>query len=656
MKKVCSNDVNSSKLQNLLMTLKEGVCKKALLTASVAALCAGILFGSSLTASASDKFPVGDLPDAPEMEELELEIDENSEAVEGNFLTPAPLGVELTTGKHYEYLSDDEKVLYAAIYQAVMGGQYVPYAQRTSTAAANSKIFTFYTGSAPFTNQYTNKADFSYAAARAAEACYYDHANKIELYMVSPTYYGSTLIGNGQYASWMVFVANYDDTKFATLDAQIDSKVNTIVSTIKGYGGNSAWPARNEMIAHDYFCGVYKLVYDQACLAAGNGGYYDFAHTAYGSIVEGSAVCDGYSAGFELIMEKLGVPTMVITGMAGTSGDNGGHAWNIVQLDGNWYEVDTTWADVEQYGKIRTQFFNQTTSAYETGIMGTFHKRVTGINLVGFRMPVARGTHWTRNYIAAGNYAHDTTIWTTGITAPANFVLDYGTSVAFPAVVAPANATNPGIVLTSSNPGVIAVNGNVVTAVGLGTAVVTATTVDGGFQASSTISVNMPVGATFGFNGANYILTSGTTVAFAGGTNSATVNIPAKINVNGAVFSVTAIADNAFMGNGSVKTVKGGKNIKSIGSNAFSGCKRLKSVKLSSAKITKIGAKAFFKSKKLANIEINGNKLKKVGKNAFKGIKKSANIKIKVSSKSKYKKVVKLVKKAGGKGSKYKKN
>ena len=62
-------------------------------------------------------------------------------------------------------------------------------------------------------------------------------------------------------------------------------------------------------------------------------------HNLRGALLEGTAVCDGYAKTYALTLRKLG-----ITGVLVTSKDIG-HAWNMVELDGNWYQVDCTWDD-----------------------------------------------------------------------------------------------------------------------------------------------------------------------------------------------------------------------------------------------------------------------------------------------------------------------
>lgn len=78
----------------------------------------------------------------------------------------------------------------------------------------------------------------------------------------------------------------------------------------------------------------------------------DLAHTAYGALVRDSsgkthsAVCDGYALAFEYLLQQCGIEVIFLGGMAGSDElSAGGHAWNLVKVDGTWYEVDATWDD-----------------------------------------------------------------------------------------------------------------------------------------------------------------------------------------------------------------------------------------------------------------------------------------------------------------------
>ena len=61
--------------------------------------------------------------------------------------------------------------------------------------------------------------------------------------------------------------------------------------------------------------------------------------TAYGALIDRTCVCQGYAALLYRLLLELGVDNRVLTG----TGNGGGHAWNIVELDDVYYNVDPTW-------------------------------------------------------------------------------------------------------------------------------------------------------------------------------------------------------------------------------------------------------------------------------------------------------------------------
>lgn len=61
-------------------------------------------------------------------------------------------------------------------------------------------------------------------------------------------------------------------------------------------------------------------------------------HSAYGALVKGEAVCEGYAEAFCWLADSLGLETKFIYGNYGGQL----HDWNLVKLEGNWYHVDVT--------------------------------------------------------------------------------------------------------------------------------------------------------------------------------------------------------------------------------------------------------------------------------------------------------------------------
>ena len=90
--------------------------------------------------------------------------------------------------------------------------------------------------------------------------------------------------------------------------------------------------------------------------------------------------------------------------------------------------------------------------------------------------------------------------------------------------------------------------------------------------------------------------------------------IPASVNADGKSYKVTAIAADAFRGNKGLKKVIIGKNVKTIGKNAFSGCSGLKDITISSTNLASVGSKAFKGISPKAKIKVPSARLAKYRK------------------------------------------
>lgn len=68
---------------------------------------------------------------------------------------------------------------------------------------------------------------------------------------------------------------------------------------------------------------------------------YHTAFTAYGCLIEGKAVCEGYTNSVQLLCEAMQIPCIKVTGQA----NGGNHIWNAVYLENKWWMLDTTFND-----------------------------------------------------------------------------------------------------------------------------------------------------------------------------------------------------------------------------------------------------------------------------------------------------------------------
>lgn len=73
-----------------------------------------------------------------------------------------------------------------------------------------------------------------------------------------------------------------------------------------------------------------------------------------------TTVCAGYAKATKYLLDRAGVECFYVTGLA----DGEPHAWNIVQCDGQYYYVDTTWGD-PLYQETQGEEMQKKGTAYE---------------------------------------------------------------------------------------------------------------------------------------------------------------------------------------------------------------------------------------------------------------------------------------------------
>ncbi|MDR5588796.1 transglutaminase domain-containing protein [Clostridium aquiflavi] len=125
-------------------------------------------------------------------------------------------------------------------------------------------------------------------------------------------------------------------------------KLNSKIAAIKQkYLDNCSTNLEIEYAAHDYItqnCTYDKDNYDKDTIP-------NISHTSYGALVNQVAVCDGYSKANMLLLNEYGIEAGIVT--------NADHAWNYVNIDGNYYQTDLTWDDpTPETNKIMYKNFN----------------------------------------------------------------------------------------------------------------------------------------------------------------------------------------------------------------------------------------------------------------------------------------------------------
>lgn len=98
------------------------------------------------------------------------------------------------------------------------------------------------------------------------------------------------------------------------------------------------------LYVHDYI--VANCVYDYD--AYNRKDYTSPSINAYGCLVNGKAICSGYTMAFSTIMKQLGYEIGVeFRSYSEVSLNREGHVWNYCNLDGDYYYFDLTWDDVD---------------------------------------------------------------------------------------------------------------------------------------------------------------------------------------------------------------------------------------------------------------------------------------------------------------------
>ncbi len=140
---------------------------------------------------------------------------------------------------------------------------------------------------------------------------------------------------------------------------RLRNKANKIIESLTDKGDQ--W--QTELEIHDYIithC-KYKLNSD---------GSDFYVSSAFGSLVNGYAACEGYSKGAKLLLDMAGIKNALVSGDATNSdGKTVKHMWNAVCLNGKWYYLDCTWDDpvTEKNDNIPNySYFNVTTDMIST--------------------------------------------------------------------------------------------------------------------------------------------------------------------------------------------------------------------------------------------------------------------------------------------------
>ncbi len=125
------------------------------------------------------------------------------------------------------------------------------------------------------------------------------------------------------YVTTVVFSYNMKLPQYKAALGTVESQAEVLMQGISG----TASHFDKALILHDRIAERY---------------HYDLGlnkYTVYDLITTGKGVCQAYALLYKYLLAKCGIESHVV------SSDEIHHAWNIVKIDGTWYNVDVTWDD-----------------------------------------------------------------------------------------------------------------------------------------------------------------------------------------------------------------------------------------------------------------------------------------------------------------------
>ena len=131
--------------------------------------------------------------------------------------------------------------------------------------------------------------------------------------------------------------ANYLIDEFNT-KAKIDQAMSQIEEVKNQILQNKTGDVYKDIkMVHDYL--VDNIEYDST-ISKQN------IYNVYGALVNKECVCEGYARAFKYLMDELGISCVMVIGTGTNSnGQTENHAWNYVEVNNNWYAIDSTWDD-----------------------------------------------------------------------------------------------------------------------------------------------------------------------------------------------------------------------------------------------------------------------------------------------------------------------
>lgn len=88
-----------------------------------------------------------------------------------------------------------------------------------------------------------------------------------------------------------------------------------------------------------------KYVYETVILDTTYVDESEHNQSLYSTMINNETVCTGYAKAVQYLLQELQIPCIYVSGMAEDNEGADLHAWNIVEIEDQFYYVDATWGD-----------------------------------------------------------------------------------------------------------------------------------------------------------------------------------------------------------------------------------------------------------------------------------------------------------------------
>lgn len=168
-----------------------------------------------------------------------------------------------------------------------------------------------------------------------AELIYYELP---ECYHVAGYSFGG--YENDPYIHTIQVTYSMTPAEYAGIHAVWEKVEEEIVGDLRG--DTSLTEAQKALLIHDRLalhCEYDKVNYDKEYAEGIKDAIPQESYTAYGALVNGVAVCEGYAKAYKYLLAQVDIHAFLCTSLEID------HMWNIVEIDGKYYHVDVTWDD-----------------------------------------------------------------------------------------------------------------------------------------------------------------------------------------------------------------------------------------------------------------------------------------------------------------------